>query len=76
MPRRYLAALTTPSVQEVQDQYCSRGSVRRMVAGWDTGAVLGADEIEFVGSRDGSTSAPSARPAGPTSNTAAARPAS
>ncbi|GAA1264922.1 pyridoxamine 5'-phosphate oxidase family protein [Sphaerisporangium rubeum] len=53
MPHRYLAELTTPSVEAVQEEYGSRSAMRRMMAGWHTDGVLGEGEIEFIGERDG-----------------------
>ena len=53
MPHRYLAALTTPSVQAVQEEYGSRNGMRRMVEAWDVDALLGEEEVAFIGERDG-----------------------
>ncbi|MEV0900663.1 pyridoxamine 5'-phosphate oxidase family protein [Actinoplanes sp. NPDC049802] len=53
MPHRYLQRLTTASVAAAQQQYGSRAAVDRMVAGVDTGALLGAGEAAFIAARDG-----------------------
>ncbi len=53
MPHRYLAELTTPSVEAAQKEYGSHNAVRRMMAGLHTDGVLGEEEAEFIGERDG-----------------------
>lgn len=53
MPHRYLQSLTTASVATAQQRYGSRTAIERMVAGSDTDAQLGADEVEFIAARDG-----------------------
>ncbi|MEH1164104.1 pyridoxamine 5'-phosphate oxidase family protein [Micromonospora sp. CPCC 205539] len=52
MPHRYLQELTTPSVAAAQQRYGSRPAVQRMVSGWHTDALLGADEAGFIAERD------------------------
>ncbi|MEU4473199.1 pyridoxamine 5'-phosphate oxidase family protein [Micromonospora sp. NPDC023888] len=52
MPHRYLQELTTPSVAAAQQCYGSRPAIQRMVAGWDTDAMLGAGEATFIAERD------------------------
>ncbi|MCO1597455.1 pyridoxamine 5'-phosphate oxidase family protein [Micromonospora sp. RHAY321] len=52
MPHRYLQELTTPSVAAAQQRYGSRPAIQRMVAGWDTDAMLGASEATFIAERD------------------------
>ncbi|GLY06508.1 pyridoxamine 5'-phosphate oxidase family protein [Actinoplanes sp. NBRC 101535] len=52
MPHRYLTALDTPSVMAAQREYGSHTAMRRLIAGWDTGSVLGEEEIAFIGERD------------------------
>ncbi|MEU7800844.1 pyridoxamine 5'-phosphate oxidase family protein [Micromonospora arborensis] len=52
MPHRYLQELTTPSVIAAQQRYGSRPAIGRMVAGWDTDAMLGTDEAAFIAERD------------------------
>ncbi|WP_440106430.1 pyridoxamine 5'-phosphate oxidase family protein [Streptosporangium sp. H16] len=53
MPHRYLAELTTPSVEAAQKEYGSHSAMRRMMAGLHTDGVLGEEEAEFIGERDG-----------------------
>ncbi|MET7672096.1 pyridoxamine 5'-phosphate oxidase family protein [Micromonospora luteifusca] len=52
MPHRYLQELTTSSVAAAQQRYGSRPAIQRMVAGWDTDAMLGTDEAAFIAERD------------------------
>ncbi|WCN79402.1 pyridoxamine 5'-phosphate oxidase family protein [Micromonospora sp. LH3U1] len=52
MPHRYLQELTTASVIAAQQRYGSRPAIQRMVAGWDTDAMLGTDEAAFIAERD------------------------
>ncbi|SCG55892.1 pyridoxamine 5'-phosphate oxidase family protein [Micromonospora zamorensis] len=52
MPHRYLQELTSASVVAAQQRYGSRPAIARMVAGWDTDAMLGADETAFIAERD------------------------
>ncbi|AEV87141.1 pyridoxamine 5'-phosphate oxidase [Actinoplanes sp. SE50] len=53
MPHHYLQHLTTAPVAAAQQRYGSRAAIERMIAGWDTDALLGADEITFITARDG-----------------------
>jgi predicted pyridoxine 5'-phosphate oxidase superfamily flavin-nucleotide-binding protein len=53
MPHRYLQELTTASVAAAQQRYGSRAAIQRMTAGWDTDALLGPDEADFIAERDG-----------------------
>ncbi|WP_440066889.1 pyridoxamine 5'-phosphate oxidase family protein [Streptosporangium sp. OZ121] len=53
MPHRYLAELTTPSVEAAQKEYGSHSAMRRMMAGRHADGVLGEEEAEFIGERDG-----------------------
>ncbi|AGZ41253.1 pyridoxamine 5'-phosphate oxidase family protein [Actinoplanes friuliensis] len=52
MPHRYLTALETPSVEAAQREYGSHTAMQRLLAGWDTDAVLGAEEAAFLDERD------------------------
>jgi predicted pyridoxine 5'-phosphate oxidase superfamily flavin-nucleotide-binding protein len=52
VPHRYLSALETPSVEAAQRAYGSHAAMQRLVAGWDTDGLLGADEAAFIGERD------------------------
>ncbi|SDT03351.1 pyridoxamine 5'-phosphate oxidase family protein [Actinoplanes derwentensis] len=52
MPHRYLTALETPSVEAAQQEYGSHTAMRRLIAGWDTDAELGEDEVAFLAERD------------------------
>jgi predicted pyridoxine 5'-phosphate oxidase superfamily flavin-nucleotide-binding protein len=52
VPHRYLTALETPSVEAAQREYGSHAAMQRLLTGWDTDGVLGAEEIAFLGERD------------------------
>ncbi|WP_238498386.1 pyridoxamine 5'-phosphate oxidase family protein [Streptosporangium sp. KLBMP 9127] len=45
--------MTTASVAAAQQRYGSHTAIQRMVAGWNTDALLGADEAAYVTARDG-----------------------
>jgi predicted pyridoxine 5'-phosphate oxidase superfamily flavin-nucleotide-binding protein len=55
MPHRYLQTLTTPAVDRAQEQHGSRAAMSRLVAGWDTAAVLGPEEQAFITEQDSAT---------------------